>query len=220
MNLNLKKLSAAITTSGDNSLLKEYEDSKKHTLEDLYDSITNGLIIRSKVEWYEKSEKSNAYFFNLEKRNKAKTQVKSIIHENSLIEDHNVIMKNIEKFCASLYTRKSLKREKECLKYLAEINTSVLSVCNREICDAPITLTDIFNALNSMPANKSPGNDGLTKEFYITFFYLLGPKLLNSFKFAFNHGELSSSQKQAVITLTEKKGRDKRYLKSWRPISL
>ena len=129
-------------------------------------------------------------------------------------------MKNIEKFSASLYTRKSLKTEKECLKYLAEINIPVLSVCNREICDAPITLTDIFNALNSMQANKSPGNDGLTKEFHVAFFDLLGPKLLNSFKFAFNLEELSSSQKQAVITLIEKKGRDKRYLKNWRPISL
>ena len=48
LELKLKKLSAVITTSSDNSLLKEYEDSK-HTLEELYDNITNGLIIRSKV---------------------------------------------------------------------------------------------------------------------------------------------------------------------------
>ena len=135
--VKLKKLSAVIATSGDNSILKEYEDSK-HPLEELYDNITNGLIIRSKVEWYEKGEKSNAYFFNLEKRNKAKTHVKSITHENCLLEDHNVIMKNLENFNASLYTRKSLKTEKEYLKYLAEINTPVLSVCNREICDAPL----------------------------------------------------------------------------------
>ena len=94
-NLNFKNLSAVITTSSDNSLLKEYEDSR-HTLEHLCEIIANDLIIRSKVEWYEKGEKSNAYFFNLEKRNKAKTHVKSNIHENCLIEDHNVIMKNLE----------------------------------------------------------------------------------------------------------------------------
>ena len=34
------------------------------------------------------------------------------------------------------------------------------------------------------------------------------------------NGEFSSSQKQAVITLIEKKDRDKRILKNWRPISL
>ena len=32
-------------------------------------------------------------------------------------------------------------------------------------------------------------------------------------------GELSTSQRQAVIKLLEKKGRDKRLLKNWRPIS-
>ena len=53
--LELKQSPAVITTSSDNSLLKEYEDSK-HTLEELYDNITNGLIMRSKVEWYEKAK--------------------------------------------------------------------------------------------------------------------------------------------------------------------
>ena len=38
--------------------------------------------------------------------------------------------------------------------------------------------------------------------------------------YSFEHGELTSSQKQAVITLIEKKGRDKRLVKNWRPISL
>ena len=33
-------------------------------------------------------------------------------------------------------------------------------------------------------------------------------------------GELSISQKQAVINLTERKDRDKRLIKNWKPISL
>ena len=33
-------------------------------------------------------------------------------------------------------------------------------------------------------------------------------------------GKLSTSQEQAVISLIEKKGRDKRLVKHWRPISL
>ena len=31
---------------------------------------------------------------------------------------------------------------------------------------------------------------------------------------------MSNSQKQAVITLTEKKGKDRSFLENWRPISL
>ena len=33
-------------------------------------------------------------------------------------------------------------------------------------------------------------------------------------------GYLSTSQRQAIIKLTEKKGRDKRFIKNWWPISL
>ena len=37
---------------------------------------------------------------------------------------------------------------------------------------------------------------------------------------AFHRGELSHSQKQVVIKLVEKKDRDKKFIKNWRPISL
>ena len=71
-----------------------------------------------------------------------------------------------------------------------------------------------------MASNKTPGNDGLSKEFYLAFFDLLGPKLLECLNKVFSLGEFSTSQRQAVVTLVEKKGRDKRYIKNWRPISL
>ena len=68
-----------------------------------------------------------------------------------------------------------------------------------------------------MGNNKPPRNDGLTKEFYLAFLlnYLL--QLLN---LSFHNRQLSKSQRQATITLTEKRDRDKRLLKNWGPISL
>ena len=44
--------------------------------------------------------------------------------------------------------------------------------------------------------------------------------LLESLNYSFIHVQLSHSQRQAMITLIEKKGKDKRFLKNWRPISL
>ena len=37
---------------------------------------------------------------------------------------------------------------------------------------------------------------------------------------SFIAGALSTSQKQAIIKLIEKKDRDKRFIKNWQPISL
>ena len=48
----------------------------------------------------------------------------------------------------------------------------------------------------------------------------MGSLLLKSFIHSHAVGELSTSQKPAVITLTEKKERDKRLVKNWRPTSL
>ena len=49
---------------------------------------------------------------------------------------------------------------------------------------------------------------------------MLGKLIFDSLNYAFEYGELSNSQKQAVITLVEKKEKDKRFVKNWRPISL
>ena len=43
---------------------------------------------------------------------------------------------------------------------------------------------------------------------------------MSSINYSWEVGELSTSQKQPVITLIEKKGKDKRYIQNWRPISL
>ena len=44
--------------------------------------------------------------------------------------------------------------------------------------------------------------------------------MVASFNEAFDNKEMPSSQKQALITLTVKKGKDRSYLENWRPISL
>ena len=58
----------------------------------------------------------------------------------------------------------------------------------------------------------------LPKSFVV--FGEVAPLLVNYLNYSFKVEELSSWQKQAIITLIEKKGRDKRLVKYWRPISL
>ena len=71
-----------------------------------------------------------------------------------------------------------------------------------------------------MKNGKSPGNDGLTKEFYVCFFEEINQFLIEALNESFNTGQLSISQRQAVIILIKKKDKDKRMIKIWRPISL
>ena len=69
-----------------------------------------------------------------------------------------------------------------------------------------------------MPNNKSPWNNGVTKEFYEAFWDDLKIPLLLSVNKAFKVWELSTSQKWAVSKVIEKKEKAKRLTKNWTPI--
>ena len=129
-------------------------------------------------------------------------------------------MLEIETCYSNLYKRTSVKTEEECLQYLSKLSTIKLSEDEKSLCEGKLTLNGCWNALSSMKNGKSPGNDGFTKEFYVAFFGELGQLLLKTFNNSFVKGELSASQKQAVITLIQKKDRDVTLIKKWRPISL
>ena len=105
----------------------------------------------------------------------------------------------------NLYRERSIKTEEECLKYLSELNTPSLSLEERELCEGKSTSTECWNALQSMKDVKSPENGGLTKEFYVAFFGELRLTMFKAFNLFFEKGELSTSQKQAVITLIQNK---------------
>ena len=56
-----------------------------------------------------------------------------------------------------------------------------------------------------MKNDKSPGNDGITKEFYEFFWNDIKNSISDSIKKFFISGALSSFQKQAIIKLIERK---------------
>ena len=113
-----------------------------------------------------------------------------------------------------------MKTEQECFEYLAKFSNPQLSENDKAICEGKLTLQNIWEALNRTKNGETPGNDGLTKECYVCFFEEMGSLLLKSLFHSHAAGELSTSQKQAVITIIEKKGKDERLVKNWRPISL
>ena len=88
------------------------------------------------------------------------------------------------------------------------------------LCEGELTKRKCWEALQTMGNNKSPGNDGLSKELYVCFFNEIHLYLLQALNMSFREGQLSSSQRQAAIVLIEKKDKDKCFLKNWISISL
>ena len=86
-----------------------------------------------------------------------------------------------------------------------------LSETEKLQCEGKISLKECSDILNSISKNKFSGNDGLTIEFYIFFWGEIGQLLIDSYNESFDKGQLSASQKQAVITLLQNR-KDKLFL--------
>ena len=128
--------------------------------------------------------------------------------------DPKCIMAELREFYSDLYTHRSLKIGIECMDYLRSLNLPHLSNDDRLFCKGKRTLQECWEALNLMKNCKTPESDGLTKKFYVCFFGQFGKLLVSTLDYSFDHGELSKSQKQAVIVLIQKKNRDSRLIKN------
>ena len=76
------------------------------------------------------------------------------------------------------------------------------------------------NSFEDMKNQKSPGSDGITTEFYKMFWNGIKEYYIKSINLSFQNGELMELQKQSIITLLPKNGKDNLLLEKWRPISL
>ena len=184
-----------------------------------YEYITRGAITRSRASWYEKGEKNNKYFLNLERNNKRKSTIRKVeFADGNVTTNPKKIMDELYSFYSDLYRETNQSEINQSCPFLDFIPR--LSPEMQQLCEGELSVAECYNILSTFQNNKTPGNDGLTIEFYRSFWPVLGEMLVKSLNYSYKHGELSSSQKEAVIVLIEKKNRDRRQIKNWRPISL
>ena len=126
----------------------------------------------------------------------------------------------LHNFYSNLFTKKCTSTSEQCFNFLYSIDVPRLSDDHRLNANEPIALKEIQDNLFKMNGGKSPGNYGLSVEFYKYFWDDIKDLLLESFNYSISVGFLSTSQKQAIIKLIEKRDKDKRYIANWRPISL
>ena len=141
--LNLEKkvkcLELQISSKSSDELLQEYNKCK-NDLDTIYDYITEGIILHSKVNWYEHGEKSSRYFLNLEKRNKARSFIKKVFISNETIStDPDEILSAVRTFYSELYKKQSTKIENDCLSYLASFKLPRLTENETVLCEGKLT---------------------------------------------------------------------------------
>ena len=96
----------------------------------------------------------------------------------------------------------------EMEKFLEKYNFPKLNQEEIENLNRCITSTEIKTVIRNLPANKSPGPDGFTAEFYQKLREELTLILLKVFQKISEEGKLQNSFYEATITLIPKPDKD------------
>lgn len=212
-----------------NKLSQNYADGKnidvtafenlKLELSEYESSICNGAILRSKAKWAVDGDCNSKYFLNLEKFRQESNCVKELLcDDDRVVSDTDTILEEEYKFYSKLYSCVEVDVDK--MNELLDYNDKTVDDHDVEICDDIVNEDEIRKALWEMSANKSPGSDGLTVEFYRHFFNYLRDILLKVYINVHEKQTLSRSMKIGILSLIYKKKGDKKMLKNYRPISL
>ena len=167
--------------------------------------------------WQEHGEKPTRYFFGLEKKKQQQHTITALQTPEGRVTNDIDILNETQKFYQELYaeepTNGKIQRD-----FLDNINLKLADHEQIE-CDGEIAIQELTKALQTMPNNKSPGKDGLTKEFYKTFWKHLAEPFTEVANWNHTIESMSPSQREALLKLLYKKN-TKEHLKNWRPISL
>ena len=157
-------------------------------------------INKAKSWFFESINKIGKSLARLIKKQREKNQINKIRNENGEITtDNTEIQRLIKDYYQQLYTNKVDKLE-QMHKFLEKYNFPKLNQEKMENLNRPIASTDIETVIRNLPANKSPGPDGFTAEFYQKIREELAPVLLKLFQKIADGGKLPNSFYEAPST--------------------
>jgi len=137
-------------------------------------------INKTKSCFFERVNKIDKPLARLIKKQREKNQINKTRNENGeIITDNKEIQRIIRDYYQQLYANK-MGNVEEMDKFLEKYNFPKMDQEEIENLNRPITSTEMETVIRNLPANKSPGPDDFTAEFYQKFREELTPSYSNS----------------------------------------
>ena len=157
--------------------------------------------IRARVTDIEDGEKNTKYFLSLEKNRQENNTIQSLKIGNTKVTGNSRVLREVTSFWENIYKSQEVN-DQDIEEYLADISLErVLADKEQLICEGLLTIEECSEALKNMKSNKSPGSDGLPKEFYVTFWDNIKHMVIDSLNESFQKGTMTPSQRKGIITL-------------------
>lgn len=193
-------------------------DNVKSQLANLDFRNVRGNKIRSKAKWIETNEQPSKFFFQKEKKRAVKKTCQVLrTGDGRRVTLQKEIMREQVRFYKELYSQ--VPTDRAAQDRLLNLLDRKLSDEQRDSCENSFFEGECLAALRAMSNGKTPGSDGLPKEFFLTFWDVLKDDFVEMANNCLTDGIMPMTLRQAIISLLYKKD-DPELLKNWRPISL
>lgn len=217
----LKHLQRVHSTTSDEAEKQKIKEVKREIEEMSTQEIQNKLLFL-KQRYYEVGGKAMKLLAYKLKKQQADNTISKIRNPDSGAIEHRQgkIQQCFEKFYQTLYSQQHIDNSSHIDTFLAALDLPTISAEENQQLAAAITTDEINAAISRLKANKSPGPDGFTGEWYKSLKEKLAPILLDTFNWVLRENKIPPSWKEATISLIPKEGKDLLECGSFRPISV
>ena len=197
-------------------------ENKKRQLQNIREERMEGTKIRSRVEWLGQGEKPTKYFASLERKLYIDKTVKKItLDDNTICTDQKKILQHLKSYYGKLFQSKDHDIDDiDLYTHLKKCKINKLNDQQASTLEGELTIEELGNSLYRMKNNKCPGIDGFPAEFFKMFWGYLKIWIQRALICSFQKGILSTSLKQCIIICLPKKGKNREFIKNWRPLSM
>ncbi|GBG88527.1 hypothetical protein CBR_g47997 [Chara braunii] len=184
---------------------------------------TRGLQLRARVKEWEEGERMTKFFFQKTKNGGRNALIEKLEGPQGLTTSTEGMVVIARNFYSNLYKsregehpRQQVERARS--KFLVYLEPTI-SQAQAAKLEAPLSQEELLETLKSMSPNKTPGRDGLTKEFWLEFWPILGSEYVTFLEQAWQREELGQDLATGIVTLLYKKG-NPADIRNYRPITL
>ena len=128
--------------------------------------------------------------------------LEKIVKNDIEITDQLKIQHELRMFYEQLFKKAICNASSKIVYFLDNISLPVINNDFFNLCENDLAKNELLITLKSMQNNKTPDNDGLTKEFYETFLNEIKNVFLKWLNQNKEKCQLSISQRRSVIKLT------------------
>ncbi|GBG84433.1 hypothetical protein CBR_g38718 [Chara braunii] len=184
---------------------------------------TRGLQLRARVKEWEDGERMMKFLFQKIKNRCRNASIEKLEGPQGPTTSTKGMVAVAQEFYSNLYKsredehpRQQVERARS--KFLVYLEPTI-SQSQAAKLDAPLLQEELLEALKSLAPNKNPGKDGLTSEFWLEFWPILGREYEAFLEQAWQREGLGHDPAIGIVTLLYKKG-NPADIRNYRPITL